>query len=99
MNYKKLLAEAPPHDSDEFLDYLRENNKVILQLRNWLIIENCKYNREDRRWWTAFQKRKTEERDFNDLHFCVPDGWNVMVKPQHKQTVQRFHVHIYQDKK
>jgi len=42
-----LLDKAPKdHMSEEFLQFLRENNKVIYEDIFWLVIANCKYDKQ-----------------------------------------------------
>ncbi len=53
-SYQELLKNAPPHESEEFIAYLKKHNKVITQTRDWLIIENVKHNTIHRPWYTAF---------------------------------------------
>jgi hypothetical protein len=49
--YQELLKTAPAdHFSDEFIQFLRDNNEVVEEIENWLIIKNCK-NEND---YTAF---------------------------------------------
>ena len=86
MNYQELLKNAPPHDTDEFLQYLREHNKVIAENTNWLVIENCKYD-----WFTAFAKVNNPKLGFL-LRKWGHREWKV--KPKDKRSVTRFHIHI-----
>jgi hypothetical protein len=84
-DYFELLKQAPPHDTDAFLQYLREHNEVLLETRDWLVIRNVKY-----KWPTAFLKK---EPNFRALMDRWPDcEWRK--KPKSEQTVGRFHVHI-----
>ena len=57
MSSYPLLKNAPPHDSPEFIEYLRKNNPVVYEDSSWLVIENCKYHHPDLVWYTAFAKR------------------------------------------
>jgi hypothetical protein len=94
-----LLEKSPPHDSPEFIDYLRENNVVIFENDAWIIIENCKYHTPNNPWHTAFSK-------FNytisiNSFFLNPlpseyDDWEWLKKAKSKQTVKRFHIHLIQ---
>jgi len=88
-----LLEHAPPHDSDEFLDYLANNNKVVFEDNHWLVIENCKYHTAERLWLTAFAKLDNISfealiKSFGHLE------WRK--KLPRKQTVKRFHIHMYE---
>lgn len=96
-DYATLLKNAPPHDSDEFLIYLMNNNVVVKQTEHWLIIENCKYHTEEKPWWTAFLRDKTALSAWvftSELVKIVPDGWSLMKKPADKQSIKRPHYHI-----
>lgn len=84
--YEELLAKAPPHDSPEFLEYLRAHNPVLWEDESWLVIQNVKYG-----WPTAFAKKalvsfKGLEERYGHLE------WKK--KRSGKQTIRRFHVHI-----
>lgn len=92
-----LLQNAPPHDSDEFLDYLRANNVVVYENDVWLIIENCKYHTPEVPWHTAFFKPIGEHGAIpamSLLSFAYWD-WEWLKKAKVKQTVpSRFHIHL-----
>jgi hypothetical protein len=97
MTYDEILANAPVHNTPEFLEYLKANNKVFIEMKYWLVIENCKYHRPDRKWYTAFAKelKPYPELNFFQLHLMFSDlTW--LKKPPKKQTVQRFHIHMYE---
>lgn len=105
MNYRTLLKNAPDHDSDEFIDYLRQNNHVIFDNSNWIVIENTKYHLKDRPWLTAFYKPKmvADKRgvgfsewweNIGDLWHRGWDNWEWRKKKASKQTVKRFHIHL-----
>lgn len=94
-----LLEQAPTdHNSEEFLQFLRDRNEVIKETPTWLIIANCKYDAPARRWFTAFFKRNglPQKEHLGDLFINVPYGWAMMMKPPEKRTVQRPHVHLFQ---
>lgn len=110
MNYEDLLKNAPAHDSDEFLDYLREHNKVVFDNGQWLVIENVKYhNLKGKPWYTAFHKTTRKSHVvigstyqiewYNDIDilWSYDDWaeWEWLKKSADKQTVNRFHIHIY----
>lgn len=82
-----LLENAPAdHNSHEFLQYLRDNNPILWENRDWLVIENCKYG-----WPTAFAKNYTVEMQPLVERYGQYE-WKV--KPANKRTVGRFHIHI-----
>ena len=89
-----LLENAPAHDSPEFIDYLRENNIVVFENYRWIIIENCKYHTAERAWLTAFHKGLDWWQDADILWFQYGD-WEWLKKSADRQTVNRFHIHIY----
>ena len=90
-----LLEKAPKdHDSEEFLQFLREHNEIIYDGVYWLIIANCKYDKPERRWYTAFLKRE----NYNPLAPLVGlfGDWEWLKKPAGKNSVRRFHIHLIQ---
>lgn len=100
MKYEDLLKNAPPHDTDAFLDYLREHNNVVLESDQWLVIENAKYhNLKGKPWYTAFHKAADRMEWYDDidiLYYHMDWGtWEWLKKSADKQTVKRFHIHIY----
>ncbi len=101
MTYE-LLKNAPPQDSEEFIDYLKAHNRVISETEHWLIISNCKYDKPERPWFTAFWKHTESMRksiQFDMSFLTMLDGyseWNWLKKSKEKQTVPgRFHIHLY----
>jgi hypothetical protein len=93
-----LLEQAPKdHLSQEFLQFLREKNVVIHENKNWLIIENCKYHKKEKPWYTAFYKKVLlpEKHELGELLLFAPYGFNVMIKPIEERSVDRWHAHIY----
>lgn len=91
----ELLEKAPEdHSSGGFIDFLRDNNIVVFESSDWLIIENCKYHKFDRKWYTAFAK--TSNLSFHELTERFGDmTW--LKKPKQKQSVNRFHIHLYEE--
>ena len=96
MSYE-LLKNAPPHETPEFLEYLRANNVVVQENDVWLIIENCKYHKPEQMWLTAFHKYPDSPSDtafallllnYNQLE------WKK--KAAKDQSVKRFHIHMYE---
>lgn len=63
--YQEFLKTAPQnHFSEEFINFLRTNNKVIEETEHWLVIENIK----DPNDYTAFLiARLYEQEKFGDL--------------------------------
>lgn len=95
-DYNTLLANAPAHDTPEFLQYLRDNNKVVAENEAWLVIENYKYHTPEKPWLTAFYKHAPHSalNALSWLGYAFMD-WNWLKKSADKQTVKRFHIHIY----
>lgn len=99
-----LLEQAPEnHHSTAFLNFLRENNKVVHENAEWLIIENCKYNKENERWHTAFLKSNKGWHIMQAIHFEALksainqmgyEQWELRIKKPSHRTVKRFHVHF-----
>lgn len=87
-----LLKNAPPHHSDEFIDYLRDNNVVVWEDDCWIVIRNCKYYREDRPWFTAFAIGDVVN-FYNLLYRFSNYEWKK--KRASDQTVKRFHIHMF----
>jgi len=105
VTYEELLKNAPPHDTPEFIDYLREQNRVVFETNEWLVIENFKYHTPQRPWYTAFWKGcgfcKGEGccawwNALDELHYHDDwKDWEWLKKTADKQTIKRFHIHIY----
>ena len=95
--YEQLLAKAPKnHKSPKFIDFLRENNKVVCENPFWLIIENVKYNNSKMIWHTAFSKLLSPCLDYIPTKY---GSWEWLKKAKDKQTVKRFHIHLYKARK
>lgn len=94
--YQEFLKQAPKdHFSDEFIQFLREKNKVVKDTSVWLIIENVK-NPKD---YTAFYIRQDWKNlyfsfltDLSLLHEYADREWKI--KAPHKRSVKLFHVHL-----
>lgn len=92
--YKDLLEKY--NKAEDKIGFLRDNNRVMYEDSHWLIIENVKYHAPERQWYTAFSK--TLEPCFRRLFsYFVKEGYNVLIKPKEKRTVDIFHVHIYKN--
>lgn len=84
-----LLEQAPKdHKSYEFLQFLRDKNKVLWEDSFWLVIENCKYG-----YPTAFVKYPGLPVQMDKLVEKYGQ-YEWKVKPADKRTVTRFHIHI-----
>lgn len=95
-----LLKQCPKnHKSEEFLQYLRDNNIVILETSLWLVIENCKYHTHKKIHYTAFHKLDKyyttfiDVSDINNLLNKFPD-LVVYINPIKKRSITRYHVHL-----
>ena len=99
MNYEQLLANAPDHMTPEFLEYLKENNVVMVDEDFWLIIENAKYHSKDKPWYTAFWKKEgtPDDQEIQNLHSVYYD-FDLLIKARKRRSVKRFHVHLIQYK-
>lgn len=95
--YQELLKQAPQdHFSDEFIQFLRDNNEVVEENENWLIIKNCKDSND----YTAFFIRDIWKNVYKMFLMDMPDlikkyenrEWKI--KAPHKRTVKLFHVHL-----
>lgn len=100
--YQELLKTAPEdHFSDEFIQFLKDNNDVVEQLGNWLVIRNKKYWTPLNDWVTAFyvgSKNKVDSEIYGTqelihLHHYKKREW--LIKAPHKRSVNLFHVHMY----
>lgn len=91
--YEELLKLAPPHDSDEFLTFLEENNEVVYSTGDWLIVKNYKYHTEEKPWLTAFSTLIPFDGDIQSLCASFSD-WKWIKKHPKDQTVKRFHIHL-----
>jgi hypothetical protein len=69
-----------------------------MEIKGWLIIENCKYHTAGRPLWTAFYTKQgfPKRANYGRLFMKTPVGWNMMMKEPDVQSVKRPHVHIYQ---
>ena len=85
--YYQLLKNAPPHDTPEFLTYLKEHNGVLFENDDWLVITNVKYGHP-----TAFAKV-----DNPSIGVLIEKYGNLewRVKPANIRTIpNRFHIHF-----
>lgn len=91
-----LLKNAPPHDSPDFIDYLRDNNVVVEETSAWILIENCKYHTKKKPWLTLFAKEKVDGANWIELKDWLKDyaDWEWLKKKKEIQTVERFHIHL-----
>lgn len=94
--YETILSSAPPdHDSEEFLQFLRDNNVVILETPEWLVIENVKYHTQDAPWYTAFDKGidKVVDYRWQLLQWEFPE-YRYLMNSVFARSVKRFHIHL-----
>jgi len=95
-----LLKQAPKdHMSEEFLQFLRDNNEVIAEDPIWLVIRNCKYDKPEKRWYTAFYKLPhTKTSAIRDIVWLAErfGHLNWLIKAPKDRSVKRFHVHLYE---
>jgi len=95
--YEGILNVAPPdHNSEEFLQFLRENNVVILETPEWLVIENVKYNTPELPWYTAFDKGVDKIIDYRlmMLQHDFPE-FRYLINSVYTTTIKRFHIHLF----
>lgn len=93
MSSYPLLENAPPHDTPEFLTYLRDKNPVVYEDEFFLIVKNCKYHTEKRAWYTAFAKSSV--RYFSNDFMRLFGHMEWLKKASKNQTIPaRFHVHM-----
>ena len=95
--YEGILSSAPSdHNSDEFLQFLREHNVVILETPEWLVIENVKYHTKETPWYTAFDKGMNLilEYKLQLLQWEYPE-YRYMFNSTYGRTIKRFHVHLF----
>lgn len=93
-----LLKNAPDHDSPEFIQYLKKNNFIVFEDRYILGIRNCKYWTEENDWLTFFAKEAGDLVAPAIISFLSEHYLNYewLKKSSERQTVKRFHIHIYQ---
>lgn len=103
--YQEFLKTAPTdHFSNEFVEFLRNNNEVVEFYDGWLVVKNIKYGGD---WLTAFYVDwRFEGEDFNRTS-ALTNCWKLLknygdrewlIKAPHKRSVKLFHVHMYKKK-
>lgn len=100
-----LLRKAPPHDSEEFVTFLEENNPVVKKTDHWILIENCKYHTVTHPHYTLFPIRyaaswsdlSTDE--LADLKYILDEygTWYKYENEKSQKTIDRFHYHLVRD--
>lgn len=97
-DYAQLLAEAPAHDTPEFIEYLKQNNKVVAENDAWIVIENFKYHTPERPWLTAFYKPVAQHSALKAMSWVgyMFMDWTWLKKNADTQSVKRFHIHLIQ---
>jgi len=94
--YQEFLKTVPEdHFSDEFIQFLRDNNEVVEETYDWLIIKNVK----DLNDYTAFFVGPNLKKSWGAFLVSLPElehykdrEW--IIKAPHKRSVQLFHVHL-----
>lgn len=103
MNYETLLKNAPAHDTEAFIDYLREHNPVYWENPQWIVIENVKYHTKKKPWYTAFWKGTWSGHHdwYEDIDILWYEFGHLewLKKAKEKQTVGRFHIHLMEGDK
>lgn len=99
--YPQLLL-APAHDSEEFTQFLINNNQVVLRTKYWLVIENCKYHELESPHYTIFPINHCAE--WNELSakettslkriLSQYGDWFKYQNVRDQRTVQRLHLHV-----
>lgn len=106
--YSNRLRECPAYDTPEFIDYLRQNNKVVDENSTWILIENCKYHKPDSGYYTAFFKPETKYRNITPnllfptewsslfrMYQKYSSGWEFCIKADFDKSIRtRFHIHF-----
>lgn len=94
--YEAFLSQAPKdHNSPEFVEWMKENNKIVLLTPEWLVVENVKYHTKQKPWYTAFDLRPdmTLEYKLQALQWEFPE-WKMLIHPKIVQSIRRYHVHL-----
>lgn len=98
--YKERLKVCPPHDSSEFIDYLRDNNVVRLEGIEYIIIENFKYHSKENPCHTLFIKSTKEPILLSDIPveaiFLYKD-WEMVRWKKEDRSIDRFHIHFFKN--
>lgn len=94
---KEILPNLPDHMSDEFIDYLRKNNVVVVETPEHIIIENIKYHTIEDPWHTLFSKqpKKIFANKIMKLAQSKYDDWTMIRWRAGERSIKRFHVHFY----
>ena len=101
-DYKKLLEIAPPHNSSEFIEFLRKYNPVVMETKYWIVIENFKHHTTTTPHYTVFPLSHAEEwgdlsgdelSDLRDI-FDKYNSWYKIQNEDAERTVSRLHIHL-----
>ena len=102
-NYVKLLEKAPPHDSPDFIVFVKDNFPFVYQNDFWLVVEHPVYHTELNPLYYAFHKEKNCEWWDNAPALMTKMkgdwesyGWNYPSKIEQEFT--RFYIQIYWSK-
>lgn len=101
-DYQKLLELVPPHDSIEFIEFLKKYNPVVLENKYWLVIENYKHHTATTPFYTAFPLHYAEtwgdlsEAELASLRdiFEKYSDWYKFQNVTEVRSIQRIHVHL-----
>jgi len=96
--YEKL--KYPDPERPEFIDYIRDHNKVVHEDQWWIIVENCKYHTDENPHYTAFTKTRGDGM-LNILVRTIGKlgcfDWHVYKNQKNMTTITRPHWHIVRD--
>ena len=100
--YEKL--KYPDSTTDEFLDYLKENNKIVFESIYWLVVENCKYHSNENPHYTAFWRDSAtcEFENYDELDkiktYLGLNDWFMYINAKKDRSIKRFHIHFRKNK-
>lgn len=101
-NYDWTLKQAPRHEEPKFIDFLRDKNKVVMETKFWLLIENIKYHTTQNPHYTLFPKHYAHEwadlntyeiKEFKKIMNRYED-WFKYENSKKSKTIDRFHIHL-----
>ena len=103
--YRKLLEICPPHDTKEFIEFVKKYNPVVTENQYWVVIENFKHHSATTPFYTVFPVHYTEEWGdlseaemvaLRDIFAKYPD-WYKFQNVQEVRSVKRIHLHMLRD--
>jgi hypothetical protein len=99
--YEKFMGSAPAQKTPEFIDFLRDNNVVVLETDQWIVVENLKHHTPEYPWYTAFWKYRMRAKQdwYDDLdilwYYADWADWEWRKNDRRSQTIpDRFHIHL-----